>query len=186
MGERGARSALRGGRAVANLAMAPASFAWRSPVAAPLRRRGEELGDLLERDGRELGERLRALAREAASPVVSRFAAWLAEEQLVELAVVELIEGGTAARVADQIVRAMVDGEVISETSADEMTERLLASDELQRVIEHIAQSPEVRGAIASQGVGLASEVAASMRTRTWRADDAAERLARIVSRRRQ
>jgi hypothetical protein len=184
--ERSARSVLRSGRAVAAVAVAPASLAWRSPLAAPLHRRTEEVGRSLEQDGHELVEHLRRLAHEAASPFVTRLAAWLAEEQLMELAVVELIARGTAARVAEQIVRAAVDGEVLNGRLADEVTERLLASDEMQRVLEHVLGSPELRAALSSQSVGLASDVAEGMRARTAKADAVAERLARKLSFRRE
>ncbi len=185
-GERSARSALRGGRAVASVAVAPASVVWRSPLAAPLHRRTEELGHSLEQDGQELAERLRGVAREAASPFVTRLAAWLAEEQLMELAVVELIARGTAARVADQIVRAAVDGEVVNVELVDEVTDRVLASDELQRLIERVVRSPELRAALSQQSVGLASDVAEGMRVRTSKADAVAQRLARRLSFRRE
>lgn len=181
-GERSARSALRGGRAVASVAVAPASVVWRSPLATPLHRRTEELGRSLEQDGQELLERLRRFTRDAASPFVTRFAAWLAEEQLMELAVVELIAGGTAARVAEEIVRAAVAGDVVNGRLVDEVTERVLASDEMERVLERVMRSRELREALSAQSAGLASDVADRMRARTSRADALAERIARSLS----
>lgn len=185
-GERSARSALRGGRAVAAVAVAPASLVWRSPLAAPLHRRTEELGQSLEQDGQELARRLRRLGHDAASPFVTRLAAWLAEEQLMELAVVELIARGTAARVAEEIMRAAVAGDVVNGRLVDEVTSRVLASDEMERVLERVMGSRELREALTAQSAGLASDVADRMRVRTSRADALAERIARSLSPRRR
>ena len=64
-------------------------------------------------------------------------------------------------------------------------TERVLVSAELQRVVEHIANSPEVRNAIAHQSFGLADVVAQEVRSRSVSGDETAERIARSVLRRR-
>ena len=41
----------------------------------------------------------------------------------------------------------------------DEVWRRLLASDEAQQLVERIAEAPEVRAAVAAQGVGLVSDI---------------------------
>jgi hypothetical protein len=67
----------------------------------------------------------------------------------------------------------------------DEVVDRVLASEELRRVVEHISESAEVRAALTRQSMGLVDEVAGSARTRTVRADALAERVARSILRRR-
>jgi hypothetical protein len=55
----------------------------------------------------------------------------------------------------------------------------VMASDEMQHVIAHIASSPELRAAIAEQTSGLADEMVAGVRQRTVSMDDVAERTVR-------
>ena len=57
----------------------------------------------------------------------------------------------SSPEVVDAIIAALD-----SETT-DRVWDHLLASDEVQKLVERIAQAPEVRAAIASQGVGLVS-----------------------------
>jgi hypothetical protein len=54
-----------------------------------------------------------------------------------------------------------------------------MASEEMQRVIAHIASSPELRAAIAEQSSGLADEMVEGVRRRTVSLDDVAERTVR-------
>jgi hypothetical protein len=67
---------------------------------------------------------------------------------------------------------------------ADDLTARILDSAQLQHVIDHVVASPELRAALTQQTAGLAEDVAAGVRSRTVRADDAAERFARALLRR--
>ena len=62
--------------------------------------------------------------------------------------------------------------------------ERLLESDELWRLVDRIANSPEVLNAVANASVGLTGVVADEARKRTVTADEFAERIARRVLRR--
>ena len=62
---------------------------------------------------------------------------------------------------------------------AAQVADHLLASPELERVVEQVASSPAVRAALARQTTSLAGEVAAGLRRRTERLDDLAERTAR-------
>ena len=64
-----------------------------------------------------------------------------------------------------------------------ELTDKLLASDETQRALRHVASSPELRHAIARQTTGLAEEVVGGVRASAVRLDDRAEQ---VVSRRRR
>ena len=87
--------------------------------------------------------------------------------------------------VAAAVVRRAADEMVESGLTA-ELTSRVLESEELRRVLDHIMRSPEVRSALASQTAGLAGDVGAGMRSRTAVADDAAERFARMLTGRRR
>ncbi len=57
-----------------------------------------------------------------------------------------------------------------------EITDRVLASDETQRALHHVASSPELRDAIARQTSGLAEDVVGGARASAARLDDRAER----------
>lgn len=54
----------------------------------------------------------------------------------------------------------------------------------MQRIVEHIANSPEVRAAIAQQSLGLADAVGDQVREKSVTADDVLERFARRLLRR--
>ena len=53
----------------------------------------------------------------------------------------------------------MLDSELV-----DHVWDRLLASDEAQKLIERIAEAPELRAAIAAQGVGLLRDIGRQVR----------------------
>ena len=55
----------------------------------------------------------------------------------------------------------------------------MLASDETQRALRHVASSPELLAAMAQQTTGLAEEVAGGVRASAVRLDDRAERVVR-------
>jgi hypothetical protein len=56
-----------------------------------------------------------------------------------------------------------------------ELTDRVLASDETQRALGHVASSPELRDAITRQTGGLAEEFVGGVRASAVRLDDRAE-----------
>ena len=56
-----------------------------------------------------------------------------------------------------------------------ELTDRVLASDEMQRALNHVASSPELRDAIQRQTTGLAEDVVGGVRASAARFDDKAE-----------
>jgi uncharacterized RDD family membrane protein YckC len=60
-----------------------------------------------------------------------------------------------------------------------QLTDSVLASDETQRVLRHVASSPELRDAIARQTTGLADEVIGGVRASAVRLDDRAEQVVR-------
>lgn len=64
-----------------------------------------------------------------------------------------------------------------------EITDRVLASEEFQRVLRNVASSPELRDAIARQTTGLAEEVAGGLRDSAARFDERAERAVRRAPR---
>ena len=66
----------------------------------------------------------------------------------------------------------------------DDLTERVLDSPELQRVVERVASSPEVLEAMSHHTETLAGEMVTDVRRRSQRVDDVAERTVRSWLRR--
>ena len=77
-----------------------------------------------------------------------------------------------------------ISTDVISSKRTTAALERALESEDLWRLVDRIANSPEVLNAIASASVGLTGVVADEARRRTVTADEFAERIARRVLRR--
>src|SRR6185436_3435573 len=71
----------------------------------------------------------------------------------------------------------------LASPQALELTDRVLASDETQRALGHVASSPELRDAITRQTAGLAEEVVDGARAAAVRLDDRAEQVVRRPSR---
>jgi hypothetical protein len=67
----------------------------------------------------------------------------------------------------------------------DGVTAQLLASEEMQAILDYVTRSPELRAALAHQTAGMAEDVAIGVRSRTYNADAAAERFARRLLKRR-
>lgn len=87
----------------------------------------------------------------------------------------------------DRVLDGAVDRfstDVIASRRTNAAIERALDSQELWRLVDRIANSPEVLNAIASASVGLTGVVADEARRRTVTADEFAERIARRVLRR--
>jgi uncharacterized RDD family membrane protein YckC len=99
----------------------------------------------------------------------------LVEQNAVERGIEQAL---TSDEVAEAIVNAL-DSEV-----ADRVWAELLASDKAQMLVERIAEAPEVRAAIAQQGMGLITDVGRRLTLITEALDDAAERVAHGVLRR--
>ena len=76
--------------------------------------------------------------------------------------------------------------EVLESELVDRVWDKLLASDEMQRLVERIAEAPEVRAAITQQGVGLLQDVGRGISGVARRIDDTVERFARRLLRRPQ
>jgi hypothetical protein len=112
----------------------------------------------------------RTIDRVLAGPLPESIAEELMEHRVPERLVVALNADGELERL---LVKALESSLLV------EMTDAVLKSEEMQLALEHLAKSPELGKAIASQSAGLAEEVAAGMRRRAGTLDDVAERTVR-------
>ena len=118
--------------------------------------------------------------------------AWLGDLVAGTVVVTRSLAITAAERALDQILRSREVRRLLIETLDRPELERMLAdaldSRAVDRamagVIERVADSQEVRRAIAQQSVGLADEMAEQVRTRAAAGDEVAERLARRLVRR--
>ena len=110
------------------------------------------------------------------------------ESPAVERAIVRVLESDAAQDAFERtlsspaVERAAV--KVLDSELVDVVWDRLLASDEAQKLVERIAAAPEVRAAIASQGVGLLDDIGRQIRELAGRLDDGLERIVRRIIRR--
>jgi uncharacterized RDD family membrane protein YckC len=116
-----------------------------------------------------------AIVRALRSPAVERALVRVIERNAVQDAIQRAL---TSDEVAEAVVTAL-DSQL-----ADRVWEEILASDKAQMLVERIAEAPEVRAAVAEQGVGLITDVGRRLTKITEALDDSAERLAhKIVGR---
>jgi uncharacterized RDD family membrane protein YckC len=113
------------------------------------------------------------------------------ESEAVERAIARVLTGPVveeamnSALESDAVKRALI--EALDSELVDEVWRRLLASDETQRLVERIAEAPEIRAAISAQSMGLIEDVGHTIGDGTRRADGVVEGLARrLVFRRRR
>ncbi len=112
------------------------------------------------------------------------------ESEAVERALARVLRGPlveeatSSALESDALKRALV--EALDSELVDEVWRRLLASDEAQRLVERIAEAPELRAAISAQSMGLIEDVGQTIGDGTRRLDGALERVVRRVFFRRQ
>jgi uncharacterized RDD family membrane protein YckC len=105
------------------------------------------------------------------------------ESEAVERAIARVLKGPAveeamnSALESDAIKRALI--EALDSELVDDVWRRLLASDEAQRLVERIAEAPELRAAISAQSMGLIEDVGHTIGKGTRRADDGVERVAR-------
>ncbi len=92
----------------------------------------------------------------------------LVRHHVIDRVVAELAASGELERL---MVAALENAQTV------ELTERVLASAEMQLVLRQVASSPELREAIAKQTTGLADEVIVGVRGSATRLDDRAERV---------
>jgi uncharacterized RDD family membrane protein YckC len=107
------------------------------------------------------------------------------ESEAVERALVRVLQGPlveeavNGALESETVKRALI--EALDSEMVDEVWRRLLASEEAQRLVERIAEAPELRAAISAQSVGFIEDVGHTIGSATRRADGVIERIARRV-----
>jgi uncharacterized RDD family membrane protein YckC len=107
------------------------------------------------------------------------------ESEAVERALVRVLQGPlveeavNGALESETVKRAMVDA--LDSEMVDEVWRRLLASDEAQRLVERIAEAPELRAAISAQSVGFVEDIGHTIGDATRRLDEVVERIVRRV-----
>lgn len=112
----------------------------------------------------------RVVDRALAGQLPEEFARSLVRHGVLERVVAELAESGELERL---VTAALGSPRTL------ELTDQVLASDETQLALRHVASSPELRDAVARQTVGLADEVIVGVREYGVRLDDRAERVLR-------
>ena len=107
------------------------------------------------------------------------------ESEAVERAIARVLKGPVveeamnSALESDAVKNALV--EALDSELVDEVWRRLLASDEAQRLVERIAEAPEIRAAISAQSVGMIEDVGHTIGNGTRRLDSVVERVARRI-----
>jgi uncharacterized RDD family membrane protein YckC len=117
-----------------------------------------------------------AIVRAVESPAVERALVRVLQGPAVE----EAMKGAVDSPAVERAMINALDSELV-----DIVWQRLLSSDEAQKLVERIAEAPEVRAALAAQSVGLLEDIARQIRRAARRLDDAIERAARRVVMRR-
>lgn len=108
------------------------------------------------------------------------------ESEAVERALVRVLQGPLveeAARGAlesDAVKHALIDA--LDSEMVDEVWRRLLASNEAQRLVERIAEAPELRAAISAQSVGFIEDIGHTIGNATRDLDEVVERVARRIT----
>lgn len=108
------------------------------------------------------------------------------ESDAVERALVRVLNGPLVedavhgALESDAVKQAMIDA--LDSEMVDEVWRRMLASDETQRLVERIAEAPEIRAAISAQSVGFIQDIGHMVGNTTRRLDSAIENAARRVT----
>jgi uncharacterized RDD family membrane protein YckC len=113
-----------------------------------------------------------AIVAAVESQAVERAMARVLEGPVVK----EAVEGALESEAVKKSLLEAMDSELV-----DEVWKRLLASDQAQQLVERIAEAPEVRAAVAAQGVGLLDDLGREAARTTHRLDGAVERIARRV-----
>ena len=191
-------TSVRAGATAGRAALAPARVLARAPgVSSAVSRTSEKLAsegsDALEDGRRSLeaaaGDVLsapeleRTVDKALAGSLPDAVARSLAEHRVVERVVAEIVsspefEDAIAAALDHEVARRLADRAIASSLSA-EVTDRVLDSAELQRIVEHVASSPEVRVAMTRQTASLADDLVDGLRRRTEQVDDTAQGRAR-------
>jgi uncharacterized RDD family membrane protein YckC len=107
------------------------------------------------------------------------------ESEAVERAIARVLQGPAveeamnSALESDAVKQALIDA--LDSEMVDEVWRRLLASDEAQRLVERIAEAPEIRAAISAQSMGLIEDVGHTIGNGTRRLDGVVERVVRRI-----
>jgi uncharacterized RDD family membrane protein YckC len=133
-----------------------AARAWRGPIE-------DAVDEVLSAP-----EIARVLDRALAGSLPEELARSLVRHRVLERIMAELAESGELERLVNA---------ALGSPNTLELTDRVLASDETQRALRHVASSPELRDAIARQTTGLAEEVVRGARGAGIRLDARAEAL---------
>jgi uncharacterized RDD family membrane protein YckC len=118
-----------------------------------------------------------AIVRAMESPAAERALARVLRGPAVE----EAMEDALSSPAVERALVNALDSELV-----DTVWQRLLASDEAQKLVERIAEAPEVRSAIAAQGVGFLDDIRREIVRVARRLDDALERVGRRLLMRRR
>jgi uncharacterized RDD family membrane protein YckC len=107
------------------------------------------------------------------------------ESEAVERAIARVLQGPAVENAvhealdSETVKRALI--EALDSEMVDEVWRRLLASDEAQRLVERVAEAPEIRAAISAQSMGLVEDIGDTIGRATRGLDGGAERIARKV-----
>ena len=135
-----------------------AARAWRGPIE-------EAVDEVLSAP-----EIARVMDRALAGSLPEELARSLVRHRVFERIAAELASSGELERLVAGALRS---------PQTLELTDKVLASDEMQSALRHVASSPELRDAIARQTTGLADEMVGGLRGTAARLDDRAEQVVR-------
>jgi uncharacterized RDD family membrane protein YckC len=102
-----------------------------------------------------------------------------AESEAVERVLTRVLNGPLVedavhgALESEAVKRALIDA--LDSEMVDEVWRRMLASEEAQRLVERIAEAPEIRAAISAQSVGFIEDLGHTVGKTTRRLDTAIE-----------
>lgn len=108
------------------------------------------------------------------SPLVDAFARDVVRYRVIQRVADPVVEGETIEDIGPQLVAHVLESGLV-----DEVVDSLLESERFWLLIDEIASSPTVTGAISHQGAGFAEQMAAVVRDRSRNADARLERAAR-------
>jgi uncharacterized RDD family membrane protein YckC len=98
------------------------------------------------------------------------------------------VVGGAVDRGVDRAIdseaAARATQRVLDSDTAKRVWGKVLESEQAQQLVERVAEAPEVRAAIAAQGVGVLEDLRRGVRSAGRRLDDGVERVARKILRR--
>ncbi len=129
---------------------------------------------------RLLGTGARGAGRVGEAIGLDRAAEAAAEEAIVRALESEAVERALG-RVLEGPVLERAVAKALESPAVEESWERLLASDEAQRLVQRIAEAPEIRAAIAAQSAGLMEQIARQLQRVSRRLDEGLERVVRRV-----